>query len=143
MTTYKKLTWGAFEFLLNDFGMTPVKNVPGVNEDENDITWWINKKGEIIHLVKYLENDPLYAVAVNIMHVSPDKYKKDGYIRVCLEGTKLLHRVLAATFLDMDYCSKLDVHHIDFDRHHNVVANLKVVPHGEHMRIHKAHRDAK
>lgn len=137
----RKMTFGALEEYLQENKMKPVLNVPGVNE--KGVSWWINEEGKYLHLVRTCNNkNAHYDVLVSITDISPESHQKDRYVRISMGGTKLLHRVLAATFLDLDYYSKLDVHHKDFDRSHNVASNLEVLTHGDHIRKHYAHKKA-
>lgn len=138
MRVFKKLTNFGLQDYINENGMTPIKNVPGVNE--NETLWYINKNGEIIHIVRKYDNtnkiNAHFDLLVCEMRIDSESHQKDKYVRVNVEGTKLIHRLLAATFLDMPYNSKLDVHHKDFSRNHNFLDNIEVLTHGDHMKKH-------
>lgn len=139
----RKMTFVALEEYLQENKMKPVINVPGVNE--KGVSWWINEEGKYLHLVRMSDKkgrNKHYDVLVSIRSIDPEAHKKDRYVRINMEGTKLLHKVLASTFLDMNYQDRLDVHHKDFDRSHNVVSNLEVLTHGDHIRKHYAHKKA-
>jgi len=59
-----------------------------------------------------------------------------GYvqIRLFINGTgvtRLVHRLLALAFLDLEEKSELQVNHIDFDRSNNALSNLELVTRSE------------
>lgn len=122
-----------FNELLEDFKMNPIKNVPGVNEGEID--YWINPNGIIFHKdLKRSDDQITYNLAISYYDM---KGRGDGYFEIKLNGKLyFVHRLVAATYLDMPYYSKMDVHHIDLDNTNNNVSNLLVLSHSDHMKLH-------
>jgi len=73
----------------------------------------------------------------------------DGYILVYLpehpraqrslgyKGYVLEHLVVATNKLGRDLCDGEEVHHLDFNRHHNRWANLLVLDYVQHAKLHR------
>ncbi len=64
-------------------------------------------------------------------------YIHKGYIRYCHGKRKLLHRELVEKLIGRKLLKGEDVHHIDGDKLNNDINNLRVLPHKEHMGLHK------
>lgn len=86
---------------------------------------------------------------INDCFKEPDERFGYLYIRLTKDGKRTTHkfsRLLGLAFIPIPEelanvpLSKLDVHHIDFDRMNNDLSNLMWVTHAKHMEIHKARK---
>ncbi len=137
MKNFLHLSMAEFNNMI--LSMTPIKNVPGVNEKSYP-EWFIDEDANIIHIIKIFDENERkrkhYDITVCKSTVSKDAHSKDSYIRVFCEGTKLLHRIMASTFFDVPYHNVLDVHHKNHDRRDCELSNLELLTHSAHMAVH-------
>lgn len=108
----------------------------------------LNIKDSSYIFINEFEDCVLLKSGIVIYRVNKGSLSSQSYYttRIRYKGSKennlyMLHRLVAICFLDMPYDSKLQVHHIDFDKKNNSYKNLLVMSIEEHSSYHSVLRN--
>ena len=122
-------------------GMAPIKGVQGVNE--NGTTYWVHPTNStIIHLIRIEDHCPFEKVYVWTKtaydpHITRG-YNGSGNKVVKIAGkTRLLHNIIAATFVSRASAQQTQVIHRDGDKRNNDYRNLMWVSPREYAEYRK------